>query len=186
MSKQRHSPLYCSFDSPCIVCRMFSFSVMGITTVLYRAFYIPHGGSRPLKMHCALRSVSFCSHITPHTHAVHIPLHATRYTCVHKVREFCCQAHNNPATGTQCGALLQFEVKCLRMNAKCLTDKLWHFTYSLSRGAVRDSDYIAPNVSKISKYNEPLFYTRLFYAFFALTRLANSHHSLIWAFSFSV
>ena len=125
MREQRHSPLYCSFDSPCIVCRMFSFSVMGITTVLYRACYIPHGGSTPLKMHCALRSVSFSSHISlhnTHTHTkVVIPV------CLHKVREFCCRAHSNTATGTEAASLLQFLLNCHTMNAKCLTQKRQKF-----------------------------------------------------------
>jgi len=102
---------------------MFSFSVMGITTVLYRACYIPHGGSKPLKMHCALRSVSFFSHISLHTHT-----HTHTYThrqlvipvCLHKVREFCCQARNKTATGTETGSLLYFQLNCLTTNTKCL------------------------------------------------------------------
>jgi hypothetical protein len=154
MREKRHSPLYCSFDSPCIVCRMFSFSVMGITTVLYRACYIPHGGSTPLKMHCALRSVSFSSHISLHTHThtkLVIPV------CLHKVREFCCQAHNNAATGTQTGSLLQFQLNCYTMNAKCLRQKRRNFIYILCKGAVRGSDYKAPNAPKISRYNQLLF-----------------------------
>ena len=134
MRQQRHSPLYCSFDSPCIVCRMFSFSVMGITTVLYRACYIPHGGSTPLKMHCALRSVSFSSHISLHIHThTHTDTHTQLVipVCLHKVTEFCCQAHSNTATGRETGSLVQFQLNCLTVDV--LTKKRQHCIYSLSK-----------------------------------------------------
>jgi len=72
------------------------------------------------------------------------------------------------------------------MNAKCLTQKRQHFIYSLSKGAVRGSDYIAPNVPQDQQI-QPTFVLGPFgLRHFALTRLANLQNFLICAVSFSV
>jgi hypothetical protein len=123
MRKQRHSPLYCSFDSPCIVCRMFSFSVMGITTVLYRACYIPMGAPDHLK--CIARCVvSFPSHISLHRHThtqTHTHTHNPLYLCS------CTKLHSFAVKLTiiqqqvQTLYTVQFQLNCLTMKSN-----VWH------------------------------------------------------------